>query len=158
MDRSLGGSSGGPRRSGASWILHVLPFLDQANVYNAWDFETSVRGNAAIAQTDIPGLYCPTRRSGIQGQADRARLLDPSWTGGGTDYGGSTGRQHTFENDSDEHKHRFSSVVTDGEGEPGPPLQGQPAATFRQTRETGRLVAAGFYPAGQLTTRLPRRA
>jgi prepilin-type N-terminal cleavage/methylation domain-containing protein len=119
-----GVSSGGIRRSGGSWILHVLPFLGEKNAYNAWDFEQSVRGNATVAQTDIPGLYCPTRRSGIQGEADRARLLDPSWTGGGTDYGGSTGRQHTFKNDSDEHKHRFSSVVTEVEGELGPTLQG----------------------------------
>jgi prepilin-type N-terminal cleavage/methylation domain-containing protein len=113
----------GQRRSGASWILHVLPFLEEKNLYNAWNFEANVRGNAALAQTDIPGLYCPTRRGGIRAD-DQARLLDPSWTGGGTDYGGSTGRQHTFENDSAGDKHRFASVTTEVEGERGQVLQG----------------------------------
>jgi prepilin-type N-terminal cleavage/methylation domain-containing protein len=113
----------GQRRSGASWILHVLPFLEEKNLYTAWNFEANVRGNAAIAQTDIPGLYCPTRRGGIRA-ADQARLLDPTWTGGGTDYGGSTGRQHTFVNDSLDDKHRFASVTTEVDGEHGQVLQG----------------------------------
>lgn len=114
----------GARQSGSSWMLHVLAFLEEKNLYNAWNFEANVHGNAAIAQTDIPGLYCPTRCGRLRGAADQARLLDPSWTGGGTDYGGSTGRQHTFENDSAADKHRFASVITEVEGERGSVLQG----------------------------------
>lgn len=53
------------------------------------DRQTNVRGNATLAQTDIPGLYCPTRRGGIRtGSGDHLNLVDSVWRGGGTDYGG----------------------------------------------------------------------
>jgi type II secretory pathway pseudopilin PulG len=117
------GTTPGRRTSGGSWILSVLPFMEEKAVYNQWDFSRNVRANAAVAQTDIPGLYCPSRRSGIRGSDDQARLLVSSWTGGGTDYGGSTGRQDTFLNSTSE-QHRFSSIVTPVEGEIGGVLQG----------------------------------
>jgi prepilin-type N-terminal cleavage/methylation domain-containing protein len=121
--KEAGASNPSHRMSGASWILAVLPFMDEKAVYNQWDFSRNVRANAAIAQTDIPGLYCPSRRSGIRGADDQGRLLVSSWTGGGTDYGGSTGRQDTFLNNTSE-QHRFSSIVTPVDGEIGGVLQG----------------------------------
>ncbi len=75
---------------GTSWMLHLLPFLEQGAVYAQWDFTTSVSGNAAPAQTDIPCFYCPSRRSGVRAQ-DQPGLRNTSWTGGGTDYGGCIG-------------------------------------------------------------------
>lgn len=85
---------------GTSWMLEILPFIDEAAIYNAWDRQTNVAGNAMLAQRDIRGFYCPTRRSGIRGGAgDAANLPDPSWTGGGTDYGGCYGRYDAFADD-----------------------------------------------------------
>jgi len=97
-------------RHGTSWILEVLPFLEQKNLADQWDRQTNVRGNAALAQTDIPGLYCPTRRGGIRtGSGDHLNLVDASWRGGGTDYGGCYGRLDGFMNNTAD-RHRFCDM------------------------------------------------
>ena len=94
-------------RQGTSWILEVLPFMEQKTIADQWDRQTNVLGNAALAQTDIPGLYCPSRRSGIRtGSDDHESLVDASWQGGGTDYGGCQGRLDGFYNNTSE-RHRF---------------------------------------------------
>ena len=41
----------------------ILPYMEMANLYDRWDFTKNVSGNAAMAQTDIAGFYCPTRRN-----------------------------------------------------------------------------------------------
>jgi len=96
-----------PRRGGTSWILEILPHVDQAALANQWSWLTNVRGNAATAQTDIAGFYCPSRRSGIRSAADGSMLLDATWIGGGTDYGGCYGRLDGFEDDAVTEHHRF---------------------------------------------------
>jgi prepilin-type N-terminal cleavage/methylation domain-containing protein len=99
-------------RHGTSWILEVLPFMEHKTIADQWDRQTNVLGNAALAQTDIPGLYCPTRRSGIRtGPGDHQNLVDASWRGGGTDYGGCQGRLDGFLNKTSE-RHRYSSRTT----------------------------------------------
>lgn len=101
---------------GTSWILHILPYMDQATVYNAWQFYTNVRTNgdnqrAVIfqvfdpnndplfpAQTDIKGLYCPSRRNKMEATTKYAATdrVDPSWTKGGNDYAGCAGSGIVF--------------------------------------------------------------
>jgi prepilin-type N-terminal cleavage/methylation domain-containing protein len=99
-------------KHGTSWILEILPQLDQQNVYDAWNRQTNVVGNAALAQTDIATLYCPSRRSSIRVSAeDHLNLPDSSWRGGGTDYGGCYGRFDGFMNKTSEN-HRFASRET----------------------------------------------
>jgi prepilin-type N-terminal cleavage/methylation domain-containing protein len=94
-------------KHGTSWIVDLLPFIEQKTIADRWDWETNVRGNAAVAQVDIPLLYCPSRRGGIRiGSGDNLNLLDPSWQGGGTDYGGCYGRLHGFVTEVSE-RHRF---------------------------------------------------
>jgi prepilin-type N-terminal cleavage/methylation domain-containing protein len=101
---------------GTSWILEVLPFLEETNLYNSWNRQTNVLGNAALAQQDIPMLYCPTRRAGIRPEkGDNRNLLDSSWKGGGTDYGGCYGRLDGFVNEdgelaSNDGDHRFCAM------------------------------------------------
>ena len=93
---------------GTSWIVEVLPQVDQMTIYAAWNRNTNVLGNAARAQLDLPGLLCPTRRSGIRASNDdHLNLPDLSWTGGGTDYGGCLGRLDGFE-DAVADDHRFA--------------------------------------------------
>ena len=83
---------------GTSWMLQILPFLEQSAIHDRWDFtgNTTVVGNAALAQTEIATFYCPSRR---RGKADprimfparydgSGNLTSPGWTTGGTDYGG----------------------------------------------------------------------
>jgi len=93
------GNSSMTYRHGTSWILRTLPFMEGDTISKKWNYASNVRGNAALAQLDVKGLYCPTRRSALRpGQDDQMLLNVPStWTGGGTDYGGCAGRHAAFE-------------------------------------------------------------
>jgi prepilin-type N-terminal cleavage/methylation domain-containing protein/prepilin-type processing-associated H-X9-DG protein len=84
---------------GTSWMLQALPYLEQQNLYDQWDFTTNVVGNAQVAQTDISIFYCPTRRNGIRSE-DQKHLAVWTWTGGGSDYGGCIGSGNGWTNDS----------------------------------------------------------
>ena len=98
-----------PGMHGTSWILQILPFIEQENLYQLWDFRTNVRGNKAVAAVDVRGLYCPTRRNALR--ATDLNIMFLNWTAGGTDYGGCYGRGDGWANDVDYH-HRFSDVGT----------------------------------------------
>jgi prepilin-type processing-associated H-X9-DG protein len=100
-----------PGNNGTSFLLAILPFLDQHVIFNAWATGKARSGTladcwspAANAGTkDAPGpavqnikqFYCPARRSGLRPQ-DHAIMLSPVWIGGGTDYGGCAGRHAAF--------------------------------------------------------------
>jgi prepilin-type N-terminal cleavage/methylation domain-containing protein len=101
-------------KHGTSWMLEILPHVDALPVFDAWDRQTNVLGNAAVAQTDIDGFYCPSRRAGIRtSQGDHLNLVDTSWRGGGTDYGGCYGRLDGFINLTSDN-HRFANRGTLG--------------------------------------------
>jgi len=90
--------SGSSKLHGTSWMVEVLPYIEQDNLHRAWDAGKSVVGNADLAQINIPCFYCPARRKALR-IGDAARLLDPSWKGGGNDYGGCLGSGNGFSND-----------------------------------------------------------
>ena len=51
---------------GVTWVVFILPYFEQGNFYNQWDinrwyYDQGPNGNA-IRQTQLPMLYCPTRR------------------------------------------------------------------------------------------------
>ncbi len=95
----------GPGFHGTSFLLRIMPFIEGDNIAKNWNFavgissndpsENDLSSNYDIAGTDVKGFYCPTRRWDIRGE-DKAMLLSPSWTGGGTDYGGCAGRHAAF--------------------------------------------------------------
>lgn len=87
-------ASRGNGHHGTSWIVAVLPFIEQNAAYEAWDFSTSVSGNAAVAKTDLPMLYCPSRRNTV----DNPEIMFQGWTSGGNDYGGCVGATNGFHN------------------------------------------------------------
>jgi prepilin-type N-terminal cleavage/methylation domain-containing protein len=103
-------SVAGPGRHGTSWLLMILPYLEQANLYHDWNFAANVTGNAAIAQTDVAGFYCPSRRSGL-GSGDSKRMLSTKWVGGGADYGGCLGSGNGWYNDTVGHRFTDSPTV-----------------------------------------------
>lgn len=74
---------------GTSWLVQILPFIDQASLYNQWNFNTSVSGNAAAAQTNVGLFYCPSRRNAPR--TNDVPIMFQNWTSGGTDYGGCIG-------------------------------------------------------------------
>jgi prepilin-type N-terminal cleavage/methylation domain-containing protein len=93
-------------RHGTSWMLQILPFIEQQALYDRWDFTKSVAVNQAVAATDISTFFCPTRRVGTR-LKDRL-VMFPYWAGrgttgsewlkGGNDYAGCMGAQNAFTN------------------------------------------------------------
>ncbi len=133
-------------KHGTSWLLEILPHIDQATVFNAWNRQTNVQGNATLAQTDIPMLYCPSRRSSIRtSKDDHKMLVVAAWRGGGTDYGGCYGRLDGFKNDTIA-DHRFADRGTPITGSTGKaeglllPNTGVPIATARDGLSNTILV------------------
>jgi prepilin-type processing-associated H-X9-DG protein len=93
-----------PGFHGTSLLLRVLPYIEMASVYKTWDFTHGVGCNAENgkkpAVTEIRVFYCPARRSALRPGLDNLMMLDPSWPGGGTDYGGCVGRHAAFTNET----------------------------------------------------------
>jgi len=79
-------------RHGTSWMLQILPYIEQEALFSQWDFSTNVAGNAATAQTDVAVFYCPSRRRTVRGQDVQIMFLE--WNKGGTDYGGCAGEMN----------------------------------------------------------------
>ena len=98
------GNTSGVGTHGTSWMLQLLPFVDQANTYNKWNFNTNVMGNRAVAEVDIPIFYCPSRRSKVRKVDAKLQLdespgstaIDNAFVKGGTDYGGCKGAGNGF--------------------------------------------------------------
>jgi prepilin-type N-terminal cleavage/methylation domain-containing protein len=84
-------------RHGTSWMLHILPFIEQAAIYDLWDFRKNVRDNSAAGALDIGVFYCPARRSGVAPD-DAAVMMFQHWTRGGNDYAGCIGAQNAYSN------------------------------------------------------------
>jgi prepilin-type N-terminal cleavage/methylation domain-containing protein/prepilin-type processing-associated H-X9-DG protein len=90
---------------GTSWMLQVLPFIEQQALYDRWDFTRSVSGNQPVAATDIEVFFCPTRRHSTR-QKDRLVVFPrwdgasplAGWTAGGNDYAGCLGAQNAYDN------------------------------------------------------------
>jgi len=84
---------------GTSWMLHCLPYMDQAKLYESWDMGLNVQNNGNVllnpftsAQRDIPAFYCPTRRSDMNSRKyTYIRRVDPTFVKGGNDYSACTG-------------------------------------------------------------------
>ncbi|MBI1314049.1 DUF1559 domain-containing protein [bacterium] len=106
---------------GQSWMFHLLPEIEQTQLYQTWNpnhnvwlntvapsmitVTTTVGSKYAVglqaAQTDIKYFYCPTRRNVMQ--RDRyqfVRTVDPTVTRGGNDYVGCAGSGWAFDNSS----------------------------------------------------------
>ncbi len=81
---------------GTSWMLAILPHIDQQQMFERWDFRGNVLHNKDVATIDIPLFYCPSRRSSVR-QQDLPGML-PGFTSGGNDYGGCIGRGNAFWN------------------------------------------------------------
>ncbi len=94
---------------GTSWMLHILPEMDQQTTFNLWDFRANVRVNgdaghlltadlypAFPAKTELKSFYCPSRRSAMAVNEHSTNRVDPTWTQGGNDYAGCAGSGIVF--------------------------------------------------------------
>ena len=85
------------RAQGTSWIVQILPFIEQQAIFDRWNFRKNVKRNEALAKIDLPGLYCPTRRQGVR--PEDAKIMFRRWKSGGTDYGACISTYNTWRND-----------------------------------------------------------
>ncbi|MDB5389356.1 MAG: putative major pilin subunit [Planctomycetaceae bacterium] len=97
---------------GTSWMLFILPEIDQATIYNQWLFSYNVMYNGSVpvvlnagtgpvtlfpAQTEILTFYCPSRRTNaLTNQYINVFRANQNWTGGGNDYAGCAGSGQVF--------------------------------------------------------------
>jgi len=94
-------TTGNTNYHGTSWMLQILPFMDQAPLYNSWNFATNFIGNSSVAETNIPAFYCPSRRVRIRA---RDLAIQPNGhTQGGTDYGVCVGGYNSAQDFTCEH-------------------------------------------------------
>ncbi|NQV28753.1 MAG: DUF1559 domain-containing protein [Rhodopirellula sp.] len=95
---------------GDSWMLHILPFMDYADVYKAYsECDGNVYFHGTVAPTicpstnpllggspailnNIPAFYCPSRRSNMDPiKFNNTYRIHSAYTKGGNDYGGCAG-------------------------------------------------------------------
>lgn len=98
---------------GSSWMLHILPYMDQAAVYQSYfECEGNVRFHGTVQPapcptsalagppvlTDIQAFYCPTRRSNMKATSyNNTYRIDAGFTKGGNDYAGCAGSGIIFD-------------------------------------------------------------
>jgi prepilin-type processing-associated H-X9-DG protein len=101
----------GPGNHGTSFLLAVLPFIEEEALFKTWASgqkgsgttvgcwspanNVGVKNSPGPSIKDIKIFYCPTRRESLRAQ-DSVMMLSPASTGGGTDYGGCAGRHAAF--------------------------------------------------------------
>lgn len=61
-----------------SWVVEILPFIDQSNLYNQWDFDKHYLDpvNAPLAETYIPVLTCADDISVVPGQGNLSYVVN----------------------------------------------------------------------------------
>jgi prepilin-type N-terminal cleavage/methylation domain-containing protein/prepilin-type processing-associated H-X9-DG protein len=84
-------------KHGSSWMVNILPYIEESYICKCWNYSKSVLYNKTLAQTDIALFYCPTRRVGIR--LGDEQIMFQNWTSGGTDYGGCLGRCNGWRNE-----------------------------------------------------------
>ena len=98
---------------GTSWMLQILPMMDESAVFQQWKFDRNVfmNGNAQDpdflllkieppAQTNIKSFYCPSQPSSVRDGLIRVNHLHfpdaKGWEDGGTDYAACGGSGRLF--------------------------------------------------------------
>ena len=102
--------------NGSSWLVSVLPLIDQQPLSDQWVLTANVRDNSKVASKDIPTFYCPSRRSGVRSEDINMMFL--GWTSGGTDYGGCIGNANSFHNKK-AHQFGTSTMILGGDDKVG---------------------------------------
>ena len=69
-----------------NWTAYILPYIDQAPLYNFWDWNLNVRSNGEVGyltappdqvwvyapKTELKAFYCPSRRDSMKANAEYA--------------------------------------------------------------------------------------
>ena len=97
VDAAAKNVTGNNNHHGTSWIVQILPHLEQGAIFDQWDFTTNVWGNRSLAETEISLLFCPTRRTKTRSE-DVPRMFPEGFKTGGTDYGACVSGDNTWHN------------------------------------------------------------
>ena len=143
---------------GTSWMVHILPFVDQAQVYDQWDFDVNVRNNGdgtiattignlnvllRPAQVEIPVFYCPSRRGDMNvAKYPNVLRIDPDsafWNKGGNDYAGCIGSGIGFDDTITTFPYRATWHLTPEQ------VQDQPLAPYGDLGPNPAWHAGVFY-------------
>jgi prepilin-type N-terminal cleavage/methylation domain-containing protein len=96
-DFTSSGNPESPPRQRAGWGYQLLPFLEQASLYNGAGANNTAERQRRIIRTALPAYHCPTRRSA------EALPNHGSWYGPGgsfphaqTDYAGCGGTDSSY--------------------------------------------------------------
>lgn len=95
---------------GTSWVVMLVPFIEQDQITEKWNFKSNVKGNEPLARLNLFFMYCPSRR--VDAEKERSMMFpvvhDASgnvttsgWERGGADYGVCVGSGDVFENSVD---------------------------------------------------------
>ncbi|MCC9604318.1 DUF1559 domain-containing protein [Blastopirellula sp. JC732] len=51
-----------------TWLVDLLPFIEQQNLYEKWDFTKNIyhANNQAARETSVDAFFCPSRRDGTE--------------------------------------------------------------------------------------------
>ncbi|QDV20510.1 hypothetical protein Pan153_51850 [Gimesia panareensis] len=61
-----------------SWVVDILPYIDQANIYNQWDFDEHYlkMTNGPLGDTPVPVLVCPDDFTEVPGQGNLTYVVN----------------------------------------------------------------------------------
>jgi len=111
---------------GTSWMLQILPMIDQGPLYSFWNFSDNVGTNGVLPVqtpdftliypplTELPAFYCPSRRGNMEASGKFASTVrvNQNWTQGGNDYAGCSGSGITFHDDPNDATVRQTYALT----------------------------------------------
>jgi hypothetical protein len=70
---------------GHTWLVSIMPFMEQQNIYNNWNLGTSYYQQTSIArQSPVKSYFCPSRRTSVDGNGLSTSgdvASDPAWGG-----------------------------------------------------------------------------
>ncbi len=148
-------------KRGHSWIVEILPQIEQQGLADRYDKKFSplhniMRNNFEIV--DIPGLYCPSRRHGVETPEQQYMLLTFRGPGqdnddlaklnitvGGTDYGAAIAAGNCEGNTSKDPLIGYACVgVTGAAASPMTPLRrGEGSSLAKVTDGTSHTLMLG---------------
>jgi len=89
-------------RSGASWVVYLLKYLGEEGALLEWNSKANVVDNNAIALTELPFMYCPSRRTAMHAgdEFSGCSRVAEDWKSGGNDYAACSGSGITFNDEA----------------------------------------------------------
>ena len=91
-------------RGGATWAVYILPYMDQANAYHAWDFGLWYHyQNPVVREMVLTQFLCPSRRKAPQLSVFGDELAFP----------GKPGLGQIWDDDGDGHYENIPGTLSD---------------------------------------------